>query len=80
MALKQKHTGILLAVEVGYKFMFYGEDAKIAAEVLSIVAYPKNHMIQAGVPTDRLKIHLRRLVAAGHKVGVVRQTETAVLI
>ena len=42
MALKQKHKGILLAVEVGYKFMFYGEDAKIAAEVLSIVAYPKN--------------------------------------
>eukprot|EP01043_Picozoa_sp_COSAG02_P004143 COSAG02_NODE_106_length_36326_cov_13.777266_30_plen_932_part_00 len=79
IALKERHEGILLAVEVGYKFMFYGEDAKIAAEVLSIVAYPKNHMIQAGVPTDRLKIHLRRLVEAGHKVGVVRQTETAAL-
>ena len=36
-------------------------------------------MIQAGVPTERLKIHLRRLVEAGHKVGVVRQTETAAL-
>ena len=79
LALKQKHPGVLLAVEVGYKFMFYGDDAKAAAEALSIVAYPKNHMIQAGVPTDRLKIHLRRLVEAGHKVGVVRQTETAAL-
>ena len=79
LALKERHKGILLAVEVGYKFMFYGEDAKVAAEVLSIVAYPKNHMIQAGVPTERLKIHLRRLVEAGHKVGVVRQTETAAL-
>ena len=79
LALKERHQGILLAVEVGYKFMFYGEDAKIASEVLSIVAYPKNHMIQAGVPTERLKFHLRRLVEAGHKVGVVRQTETAAL-
>jgi DNA mismatch repair protein MSH3 len=75
LALQQKHRGLgcLLAIEVGYKFMFYGGDAKAAAEVLSIVAYPKGHFIQAGVPTARLKFHLRRLVEAGHKVGVVRQ-------
>jgi hypothetical protein len=81
LALQRKHAGLgaLLAFEVGYKYMFYGEDARTAAEVLSIVAYPKQHFIQAGVPTARLKYHLRRLVEAGHKVGVVRQTETRAL-
>jgi DNA mismatch repair protein MSH3 len=32
--------------------------------------------LQAGVPAHRIEWHLRRLVAAGHKVGVVRQVET----
>jgi len=33
----------------------------------------------AGGPTHRGGVYLRRLVAAGHKVGLVRQTETAAL-
>lgn len=41
--LKAKHEalGCLLAFEVGYKFMFYGNDASVVAQALSIVAYPK---------------------------------------
>ncbi len=37
---------------------------------------PAVHRSQAGVPAHRIEWHLRRLVAAGHKVGVVRQVET----
>jgi DNA mismatch repair protein MSH3 len=33
----------------------------------------------ASIPVHRLPVHARRLVAAGHKVGVVRQIETAAL-
>jgi DNA mismatch repair protein MSH3 len=33
----------------------------------------------ASIPVHRLHVHVKRLVAAGHKVGVVRQTETAAL-
>ena len=33
----------------------------------------------ASIPTHRLHVHVKRLVAAGHKVGVVRQLETAAL-
>jgi DNA mismatch repair protein MSH3 len=31
----------------------------------------------ASIPVHRLSVHVKRLVAAGHKVGVVRQLETA---
>lgn len=33
----------------------------------------------ASIPVHRLHVHVKRLVAAGHKVGVVRQLETAAL-
>lgn len=33
----------------------------------------------ASIPVHRLPVHAKRLVAAGHKVGVVRQVETAAL-
>lgn len=33
----------------------------------------------ASIPVHRLHVHVKRLVAAGHKVGVVRQIETAAL-
>lgn len=33
----------------------------------------------ASIPVHRLHVHVKRLVSAGHKVGVVRQIETAAL-
>ncbi|KAL6651764.1 hypothetical protein ACP70R_010689 [Stipagrostis hirtigluma subsp. patula] len=77
--LKARHPDVLLMVEVGYRFRFFGEDAAVAAAVLGIVAYPDHSFLTASVPTFRLGFHVRRLVAAGHKVGVVRQTETAAI-
>lgn len=38
--IKRKHMDTLLIVEVGYKFKFYGEDARIAAKELHIVCIP----------------------------------------
>ena len=90
--IKSKHPDTLLVVEVGYKFRFFGEDARIAAKELSIVCIPgkyrfDNHISEAhlerfasaSIPVHRLHVHVKRLVAAGHKVGVVRQLETAAL-
>uniref|UniRef100_A0A453CBH3 DNA mismatch repair protein MutS-like N-terminal domain-containing protein n=1 Tax=Aegilops tauschii subsp. strangulata TaxID=200361 RepID=A0A453CBH3_AEGTS len=73
--LKARHPDVLLMVEVGYRFRFFGEDAAVAASVLGIVAHPDRSFLTASVPTFRLGFHVRRLVDAGHKVGVVRQTE-----
>ncbi|KAI0247060.1 DNA mismatch repair protein MSH3 [Lactifluus subvellereus] len=79
LQLKTKHEGVLLMIEVGYKYKFFGEDAKIAAKELGIVAYPDRNFIVASVPTHRRDIHLRKLLSRGHKVGIVAQTETAAL-
>lgn len=90
--LKRKHPDALLVVEVGYKYRMYGEDARTAAKVLSIVCIPgkfrfdehpsEAHLTKfasASFPTHRLHVHVKRLINAGHKVGIVRQLETAAL-
>lgn len=38
--IKRKHMDTILVVEVGYKFRFFGEDARAAAKELSIVCIP----------------------------------------
>ncbi|KDP22293.1 hypothetical protein JCGZ_26124 [Jatropha curcas] len=77
--LKNKYPDVLLMIEVGYKYRFFGEDAEIAARVLGIYAHMDHNFMTASVPTFRLNVHVRRLVSAGHKVGVVKQTETAAI-
>ncbi|KAJ2454597.1 Mismatch repair protein msh3 [Coemansia sp. RSA 2424] len=76
---KEQHPDVLLAVEVGYKYRFFGEDARIASRVLSIMCTHANNFYNASIPTPRLMVHVRRLVHAGYKVGVMRQQETAAL-
>jgi DNA mismatch repair protein MSH3 len=90
--IKRTNMDTLLVVEVGYKFRFFGEDARIAAKALGIVCIPGkyrydehpteahiNRFASASIPVHRLHVHVKRLVATGHKVGVVRQLETAAL-
>ncbi|CAK4013868.1 DNA mismatch repair msh3 [Lecanosticta acicola] len=90
--LKRKHPDALLLVETGYKYKLWGEDARVAAKVLAIVCIPGkyrfdehpseahlNRFASASFPTHRLHVHVKRLVSAGHKVGIVRQLETAAL-
>jgi DNA mismatch repair protein MSH3 len=40
LEIKRNHTDAILIVEVGYKFKFFGEDARIAAKELGIVCIP----------------------------------------
>ncbi|KAJ0263290.1 DNA mismatch repair protein MSH3 [Hirschfeldia incana] len=77
--LKRKHRDVILMVEVGYRYRFFGEDAEIAARVLGIYAHVDHNFMTASVPTFRLNVHVRRLVNAGYKIGVVKQTETAAI-
>jgi DNA mismatch repair protein MSH3 len=90
--IKKKHLDTVIVFEVGYKFKFFGEDARIASKKLGLVCIPgkmryDNHPSEAHIerfasasfPTARLHVHVKRLVSAGHKVGVVRQLETAAL-
>ncbi|KAK7115963.1 DNA mismatch repair protein Msh3-like [Littorina saxatilis] len=79
MAIKEQYSDAVLLVECGYKYRFFGQDAEIAAEVLKIFCHPDHNFVTASIPVHRLFVHIRRLVAAGYKVGVVKQTETAAL-
>ncbi|XP_047411471.1 DNA mismatch repair protein Msh3 isoform X1 [Sciurus carolinensis] len=77
--VKQQHKDAILCVECGYKYRFFGEDAEIAARELNIYCHLDHNFMTASIPTHRLFVHVRRLVAKGYKVGVVKQTETAAL-
>lgn len=77
--LKARYPDVLLMIEVGYKYRFFGEDAENAARVLGIYAHMDHSFLTASVPTFRLNFHVRRLVSEGYKVGVVKQTETAAI-
>uniref|UniRef100_A0A8C6M0F7 DNA mismatch repair protein MSH3 n=1 Tax=Nothobranchius furzeri TaxID=105023 RepID=A0A8C6M0F7_NOTFU len=77
--LKEQHKDAMLAVECGYKFRFFGEDAETAAKELNITCHLDHNFMTCSVPTHRLFVHVRRLVSQGHKVGVVKQTETSAI-
>ncbi|EHB09685.1 DNA mismatch repair protein Msh3, partial [Heterocephalus glaber] len=79
LEVKQQHPDAVLCVECGYKYRFFGEDAEIAARELNIYCHLDHSFMTASIPTHRLFVHVRRLVAKGYKVGVVKQTETAAL-
>ncbi|KAJ1959158.1 Mismatch repair protein msh3 [Dispira parvispora] len=83
LALKARYPSCILAMEVGYKYRFFDDDARTVAKALAIQC---NQPIRRGssvglatasIPCFRLDIHVRRLVVLGYKVGVVHQTETA---
>jgi DNA mismatch repair protein MSH3 len=92
LEIKRKQLDTIILYEVGYKFQIYGEDARIAAKELGIVCIPgkfrydehasEAHLTRfasASFPVHRLQVHVKRLVQANHRVGVVRQLETAAL-
>lgn len=79
LELKEKYPDVILMIEVGYRYRFFGQDADVAARVLKIFAHVDHNFLTASVPTFRLNFHVRRLVGAGYKVGVVKQTETAAI-
>ncbi|XP_071506743.1 DNA mismatch repair protein Msh3-like [Diadema antillarum] len=77
--IKENYQDAVLFVECGYRYRFFGEDAEIAAKELNIYCHLDRNFMTASIPTHRLFVHVRRLVAKGYKVGVVKQTETAAL-
>ncbi|XP_019619134.1 PREDICTED: DNA mismatch repair protein Msh3-like [Branchiostoma belcheri] len=77
--IKSEYPDALLVVECGYKYRLFGDDAVIAAKELGFVSYIDHNFMTCSFPNQRLFVHVRRLVAKGHKVGVVKQTETAAL-
>ena len=80
VALKCQNPTLLLMVQVGYRFVFYGEDAETAARVLDILVIEEGaskSFATASVPIfNGYEKYVEKLVDAGLKVGIVEQTET----
>ncbi|KAJ7285697.1 DNA mismatch repair protein MSH3 [Mycena rebaudengoi] len=95
MNLKQANPDVLLMVQVGYKYKFFGDDAKVAAKELGMACFQDRNFLAASIPEHRRDIHLKkylmssmwirsqltllRLLCQGYKVGIVQQVETAAL-
>lgn len=90
IALKKENPDKILAVQVGYKYKFFGQDAQIASKILNIMYIPGrialdgsedelyDRFAYCSIPDTRLHVHLRRLLYRGLKVGVVEQRESAI--
>ncbi|KAF4615129.1 hypothetical protein D9613_003157 [Agrocybe pediades] len=77
--LKKENTGTLLMVEVGYKYKFFGDDAKVATKELGMVSYMDRNFLVASIPVETMHKRLKTLLQCGYRVGIVNQTETAAL-
>lgn len=77
VALKEKHPNVLLMVECGYRFRFFGDDAETASKVLGIGAHEDttgsgHFKATASVPvalSGGADNYIRKLVASGLKVA-----------
>jgi DNA mismatch repair ATPase MutS len=73
LEVRKAHPGVLLMVECGYRYRFFGDDAQIAADTLGIYVHMDKNFLTASVPVHRLNVHLRRYrlsVVMGASSGV----------
>ena len=67
----------VLAIEVGYKYRFFGHDAILVCRLLSnLCCYRDRCFMGATIPVHKITTYVRRIVSFGYKVGVVRQFKT----
>lgn len=77
LELKADNDDKLLAIQVGYKYKFYGDDAQIVSKLINIMLIPHedSRFNYCSIPDNRLHVHLKRLLSYGYKVGVVKQLD-----
>ena len=78
--IKEKYPDAILLFRMGDFYETFGEDAKIASDVLGIVLTTrdknkKNPIPMAGFPHHAAKNYIARLVKAGYKVAICEQLE-----
>jgi DNA mismatch repair protein MutS len=79
---KSKHPGYCLFFRMGDFYEMFWEDAQLAARVLGVALTSRNkgapdEIPMAGVPFHSVEGYLRKMIAAGHKVAICEQMETA---
>ncbi|MGM0461053.1 MAG: DNA mismatch repair protein MutS [Fibrobacterota bacterium] len=78
--IKAENPGVMLLFRLGDFYEMFGEDAKIAANILGITLTKRNHgggtdTPLAGFPHHALDRYAHKLVRAGYRIAVCEQTE-----
>ena len=79
-SIKVKHPDAILLFRMGDFYETFGEDAKLASEILGITLTRRangaaSHVELAGFPYHALDMYLPRLVRAGKRVAICEQLE-----
>src|SRR6476660_9708885 len=79
---KQQYPDYILFFRMGDFYEMFWEDAKTAAKVLGVALTSRNkgaedEIPMAGVPFHAVEAYLRKVIAAGYKVAICEQMETA---
>jgi len=79
-AIKQKHQDVILLFRLGDFYEMFGEDAKIASQVLELVLTSREvgkgrRIPMCGIPYHAADRYLARLLAAGYRAAVCDQVE-----
>ncbi|CAE6520424.1 unnamed protein product [Rhizoctonia solani] len=62
LALKKQHEDAILLFEVGYKFRFFGEDARVASKELGIACFMDKNFLTASIPVHRRDVHVKKFI------------------
>src|SRR4051794_4719005 len=82
---KAQYPGYVLFFRMGDFYEMFWEDAKLAARVLGVALTSRSRggidaadaIPMAGVPFHAVEAYLRKMIAAGHRVAICEQMETA---
>ncbi len=78
--IKAEHPDVLLAMQVGDFYEFYGADAEIAAQALEIALTGREdgsngRIPMAGIPIHAYERYFARLIQKGYRVAICDQVE-----
>ncbi|WVQ80465.1 hypothetical protein IAT38_002570 [Cryptococcus sp. DSM 104549] len=76
--IKQNHYDTVLFFQKGKFYELYEDDALVGHQEFDLKLTDRVKMKMVGVPEQSLEFWIAKFLAAGHKVGIVEQAETAI--
>lgn len=79
---KDAHPDKLLLFQVGYKYKLFGKDGEAGSKILNVMYVPnreKPEFSYCTFPDFKLHINIKRILTHGHKIGVIKQMESAAI-
>ncbi len=75
LQVKNKYPDSILFFRLGDFYEMFGEDAKIASEILNITLTARNNVPMCGIPYHSSQNYISKLLNSGHKIAICEQLE-----